>query len=160
MTTKNELIEVLPLDIFGEFIDKINYEKLDNFIKLLVAGYISKNGRLVVKRDIDVDGPSETSNFLTHIIEVGSLKIMQDNSLITSDQNNNEGAAVVTALAINISLATALKEKNVFDLDSPVYYAIPALETIISRIISHIQKAQFDSKYVQSLIDNYLLNNI
>lgn len=160
METKNELIAVLPLDTFGEFINKINYEKLDNFIKMLVAGYLSKKGRVVVKRDIDADGPSETSNFLTHIIEVGSLKIMYDNSLITSNQNNNEGGIVVTALAINISLATALKEKDVFDMDSAVYYSIPALETIIARIISHIQKAQLDSQYIKSLVDNYLLNNI
>ena len=160
MGTKNELIEVLPMDTFGEFINKINYEKLDSFVKMLVTGYISRKGSVVVKRDIDADAPSDTSNFLTHIIEVGSLKIMQENSLITSNENSNEGAAVVTALAINISMATALKEKDVFDLDSPVYYAVQTLEEIISRIISHIQNAVFDTQYVKSLTSNYLLNKI
>ena len=148
------------MDIFGEIINKINYEKLDGFVKMLVTGYISRRGSAIVKKDIDADAPSDTSNFLTHIIEVGSLNIMQDNSLITSNENSFEGAAVVSALALNISMATALKEKDVFDLDSPVYYAGPTLEAIISRIISHIQNPAFDNQYVKSLTNNYLLNKI
>lgn len=160
MTTKNELLEVLPMDIFGEFINRINFENLDKFVKMLVAGYISRRGHETVKREIDADSQSDTSNFLTHIIEVGSLKIMQESGLMTQDINKNEVIVVAVALSLNISMATALKSKDVYDLESVVYYTFTALESIFPRIFNHISNAVNNSLYVNDLVNNYLLNKI
>ena len=160
MSTKSELLELLPTNVFGEFIDQINFENLDKFVQMLVSGYVSRRSQEVVKREIDADSPSDTSNFLTHIIEVGSLKIMQDSTLISSDKDKNEGAVVVTAFSLNFSMASALKAKDVYDFDSTIYYGIPEVETIIPRIVSHLNNAVNDSLYAKSLLNNYLYNKI
>jgi hypothetical protein len=158
--TKETLLDLLPDETFVKFIDKIDFAKLDKFVQLLVAGFVSRKGQNTVKKEIDADSTSETSNFLTHIIEVGSLKILAENNLINSDGNNNEQALVVVALAMNISMATALKSKNVYNWDTPVYYDMSSLMTIFNRIATHIDNAIQDTTYTNSLVNNYLINKI
>ena len=160
MTTKSELLEFLPEETFGKFVDQINFDKLDKFVSMLVAGYVSRRGQNTVKREIDADATSDTSNFLTHIIEVGSLSVLIDNNMITSNTNENEGALVTVAVAMNISMATALKAKNIYSWDTPVYYDMPSLQTIIGRITNHVAYAMQDRGYVKPLVNNYLLNKI
>jgi len=160
MTTENQLLEFLPMDTFGRFINKINFDNLDKFVQMLVSGYISRKGQKTVKIEIDADEISDTSNFLTHIIEVGSMQILMENNMITLDGNENEGSLVSVALAMNIALASSLKLKNVYDWDSPVYYDMPSLQTIFSRIAVHINNAIKDKNYIKPLVDNYLFNKI
>ncbi len=143
-----------------QFINKINFGNLDKFVQMLVAGYVSRRGQSVVKREIGADSTSDTSNFLTHIIEVGSLKVLTDNDMIGSDRNKNERALITVGLAMNISMASALKSKNVYDLDTPVYYDMPSLKIIFDRIASHVGKTWQDSAYTKSLVSNYLMNKI
>ena len=50
--TKNEIIKVLPTDIFNGVINQINFENLDNFVNLLITRYVSSRGIEVVKREI------------------------------------------------------------------------------------------------------------
>ena len=160
MQTKKELLDALPNDIFGEILDQIDFDNLDNFIKLLVIGYITKHGEIVVKREIDEDSQSDTSNFLTHIIEVGSLKILLENNLLNIDSSRLELAILAVALGIDFSIASVLKSKNVFDLESKVYYSFEALERILPRINSHVFNAKDDNLYIKNLVNNYLLFKI
>lgn len=160
MQTKQELLEVLPNDVFGDILNQIDFNYLDNYIKLLVSGYIVKQGEIVVKREIDQDSQSDTSDFLTHLIEVGSLHILLENNLLNLQKSRLELAILSVALGIDISMATALKSKNVYDLDSKVYYAFDALENILPRIDSHVVNARIDNSYVKNLVNNYLLSKI
>jgi hypothetical protein len=134
MKTKEELLAALPNDVFGDILNQIDFDYLDKYIKLLVTGYITKNGEYIVKKEIDEDLQSDTSNFLTHLIEVGSLKILLENNLLNINTNQLELAILSVALGIDISMATVLKSKNVYDLDSNVYYSFDALEKILPRI--------------------------
>jgi hypothetical protein len=160
MQTKKELSEALPNDIFGDILDQIDFDNLDKFVNLLVSGYVTKHGEIVVKREIDEDSQSDTSNFLTHIIEVGSLKLLLENNLMNIKISQLELAILAVALGIDISMATALKSKNVYDLDSKVYYSFEALERILPRIDSHVANAKVDSSYIKNLVNNYLLFQI
>ena len=160
MQTKKELLATLPNDGFGDILDQIDFSYLDNFIKLLISGYITKYGEIIVKREIDEDSQSDTSNFLTHVIEVGSLKILLENNLLNLDTNRLELAILSVALGIDISMATVLKSKNVYDLDSEVYYAFDALERILPRIDSHVVNAKAENSYIKNLVNDYLLIKI
>ena len=158
--TKNEIIKVLPTDIFNGVINQINFENLDNFVNLLITRYVSSRGIEVVKREIENDSKSDTSNFLTHIIEVGSLIIIQESNLLSNNIDNNEIATVAVSLSLNISIATSLKSLNIFDLDTIVYYAFEALETLFPRILNHIDNSHNDNNYINGLKNNYLLSKI
>ncbi len=158
--TKNEIIKVLPTDIFNGVINQINFENLDNFVNLLITRYVSSRGSEGVKRQIENDSQSDTSNFLTHIIEVGSLIIIQESNLLSNNIDNNEIATVAVSLSLNISIATSLKSLNIFDLDTIVYYAFEALETLFPRILNHIDNSHNDNNYINGLKNNYLLSKI
>ena len=160
MQTKKELLAALPNDVFGDMLNQIDFDYLDNYIKLLVTAYITKRGETIVKKEIDEDSQSDTSNFLTHLIEVGSLKILLENNLLNIDTNQLELAILSVALGIDISMATVLKSKNVYDLDSNVYYSFDALERILPRIDSHIFNAKADNSYIKNLVNDYLLFKI
>jgi hypothetical protein len=160
MQTKKELLDTLPNDVFGDILDQIDFSYLDNFIKLLISGYITKHGEIIVKREIDEDSQSDTSNFLTHVIEVGSLKILLENNLLNLETKRLELAILSVALGIDISMATVLKSKNVYDLDSKVYYSFDALERILPRIDSHVVNAKDDNAYIKNLVNDYLLFKI
>jgi hypothetical protein len=158
--TKNEILKVLPNDIFNEIINQINFVNLDNFVNNLISGYVSKRGVEVVKREIKNDSQSDTSNFLTHIIEVGSLIIIQESNLLSNNIDNNEITTVAVSLSLNISIATSLKSLDLFDLDTIVYYAFDALETLFPRILNHINNSLYDNNYINGLKNNYLLSKI
>lgn len=158
--TKNEILKVLPDDIFNEIISQINFDNLDNFVNNLILGYVSKRGKDIVRKEIQDDSQSDTSNFLTHIIEVGSLIIIEESNLISSNTDNNELATVAVSLSINISIATSLKSLDLFDLDTIVYYAFEALETLFPRILNHINNSLYDNYYIEGLKNNYLISKI
>jgi len=128
---------------------------------MLVAGHIARRGSNTVRSEIDSnDSSSLTYTFLTHIIEVGSLKILSDCKLITTDREVMHVNSFVMALSMNISMASSLKAKGVFDSDLPVFFAMEPLEILIERIVNHIENALIDSTYINSLVKNYLLNKI
>lgn len=158
--TKNEILKALPNDIFDEIINQINFENLDNFVNTLISGYVSKRGEKVVRREIQNDSQSDTSNFLTHIIEVGSLIIIHESNLISNNIDDNEITTIAVSLSLNISIATTLKALDLFDLDTIVYYAFEALETLFPRILEHINNSSYDNNYINGLKNNYLLNKI
>ena len=158
--TKNEILKVLPNDIFNEIINQINFVNLDDFVNKLISGYVSKRGLEVVRREIQKDSQSDTSNFLTHIIEVGSLIIIQESNLISNNKDINEATTVAVSLSLNISIATSLKALDLFDLETIVYYAFEALETLFPRILDHINNSHYDNNYINGLKNNYLLNKI
>lgn len=161
MTTKNEILQLLPVEQFGDLLEKVDFENLDKFVRMLIAGFVSRRGATVVRSDIEADDSStETSTFLSHVIEVGSLKILNDSKLITPYRNVNEAAAFAVALSMNISMATSLKAKGVYDLDIPVFFAMPPLEILVARVINHLGNASNDSSYINSLVKNYLLHKI
>jgi hypothetical protein len=64
------------------------------------------------------------------------------------------------ALGIDISMATVLKSKNVYDLDSKVYYSFEALERILPRIDSHVVNSKVDNSYIKNLVNDFLLFKI
>ncbi len=158
--TKNEILKVLPDDVFHEIINQINFVNLDDFVNKLISGYVSKRGIEVVRREIQKDSQSDTSNFLTHIIEVGSLIIIQESNLISNNKDINEATTVAVSLSLNISIATSLKALDLFDLETIVYYAFEALETLFPRILDHINNSHYDNNYINGLKNNYLLNKI
>lgn len=158
--TKNEIIKVLPNEIFHEIINKIDFENLDSFVRWLITSYVSKKGAKFVEIEIQNDNDSETSNFITHIIEVGSLLLLNENNLISNNSDDNEIATIAISLSLNISIATSLKSLNLFDLDTIVYYAFEAIETLFPRILKHIENSLNDNNYVNNLKNNYLLSKI
>jgi hypothetical protein len=143
MTVK-EILDGFGLpDEYQPTIQLIDFEKLENFVSLLVDSLIAKFKKERVKLEIDMDNPnSAVCGLLTHIIEVGGIKIISDNHLETNDSEKLQISVIVVSFALNFSLAKELRARNLYDLDSYNYYNLDALGIIIERLLKHVQSGE------------------
>ena len=76
MELKNTINELNFPDEYQKIINQVNLEKANDFVKAMLNTIVNKYGSQTVKNEIERDSSnSPISNHLTHIIEVGGLKI-------------------------------------------------------------------------------------
>lgn len=161
MTTREEILNKFRANIAQSIVNKVDYESLDKFVAGLISGFAYLIGKETMIKEIDSDSSTaETSIFFTHIIEVGSLKILLDNDLLFLDEESREVAIILVSFSMNISLAKTLSKKNIFHTQA--YYNENAIETLIMRIKNHVSEfsKHNDKRYISSLIDDYLYSKI
>ena len=160
LKTRKEVLEILPVEPYGRYLDRMDFDKMEKFVQMLVAGYVAKKGKAVVKSDIDLDRASDTINFVAHIVEVGTLKILNDNNLLGLSDNQRKDAIIAVGFSINNCMARALQAKGVYFSISPIYFSLDAMATLLERTSVHVDNSIGNSGYINSLVANYLLNKI
>ena len=118
-----ENIENLDLtDKYQDVVDKIDLDKLTDFVKAMLNTIVRRYGIENVSTEIRLDNPnSKVSTHLTHIIEVGGLKIISDNKFNINERNNFQNIIVAVALVLNCSLAIELKNLKKIHLLNFIY---------------------------------------
>lgn len=150
---------------YQDIIDTIDLEKANDFVKAMVNSIIRKYGFEFVKNEIELDNSnSKISTHLTHIIEVGGLKIISDNKLnINNDRDFGDIIVSVTYL-LNCSLAIELKNLKVYDGNTSNYYSEDAMYNIFQRLAKHTYNGmQFSNGleyYANLMIFNNLINEL
>ena len=152
MTIKETFLSLGAGSSHHETAERIDFDALDQFVGLFIFSYISRRGKDVIKRELESDALSETTTFLTRMIDVGTVEFLSENKLISADDEDNNELAMTTALAINISLAANLKEMGVNDPGSNVFFDIPSLYILVERIEEFIKNSLLDEKYISSLV--------
>jgi len=130
---------------------------LDKFVAMFIHSYINRRGKEVVKEELATDSLSETTTFLTRLIDVGTLQFLSENKLISFNKQNNEDLAMVVALGINISMASVLKEMGVNDIGSNVFFDIAVLYVLVERVFDFIKESLKDDGYIFSLVSVNLM---
>lgn len=125
-------------DRYQDVTDKIDLIKANDFVKAMLNTIIRKYGIQNVSNEIRRDNSnSKVSTHLTHIIEVGGLKIISDNKLNIHDRDNFQNIIVAVAFVLNCSLAIELKNLNIYDGNTSNYYGNDAILVIIQRLAKH-----------------------
>jgi hypothetical protein len=157
MTTKETFLQLGAGDTYHEIAERINFDELDKFVAMFIHSYISRRGKDVVKEELAADALSETTTFLTRIIDVGTVQFLSENKLISFNKQNNEDLAMVVALGINISMASVLKEMGVNDIGSNVFFDIAILYVLVERVFGFIKESLQDDGYIFSLVSVNLM---
>lgn len=123
---------------YQQHIDKIELEKVTDFVKAMLNSIVNKYGKEKLLAEIQYDNPSsEISNHLTHIIEVGGLKIISDNNLLVNDNPDFQHMIVAVIFTLNCSLAIEAKNLNVYSGPKSHYYNSDAILNLANRLARH-----------------------
>ena len=138
MELKNTINELNFPDEYQKIINQVNLEKANDFVKAMLNTIVNKYGSQTVKNEIERDSSnSPISNHLTHIIEVGGLKIISDNKLYKNRQDEFQDIIISVVFVLNCSLAIELKNLNLYNGDTSNYYGNDAILTIAKRLAKH-----------------------
>ncbi|WP_318640925.1 hypothetical protein [Flavobacterium ardleyense] len=146
---------------YQDVINKIDLNKTNDFVKAMLNTIVKKYGISNVGSEIRFDNSnSKVSTHLTHIIEVGGLKIISDNNLNIDDKNNFQNIIVAVALVLNCSLAIELKNLKIYDGRSSNYYNNDALLTIVQRLANHTISGMSYSNGFEHHATLMIMNNL
>jgi hypothetical protein len=160
MTTKGTFLSLGAGDSYHEIAENFDFDALDEFVTVFITTYINRRGRNIVKEELSSDSLSETTTFLTRMIEVGSVQFLSENKLIGFNKKKNDDLAMVTALGINISMATVLQAEGVDELGANIFFSIDAVFGLVERVVDHIKNSIGDSTYIFSLVSYNLMGLI
>jgi FKBP-type peptidyl-prolyl cis-trans isomerase (trigger factor) len=123
---------------YKNVIDEINLEKSNDFVKAMLNTIINKYGSQTVRNEIERDNSnSPISNHLSHIIEVGGLKVISDNKLNINDNEEFQDIIVSVVIVLNCSIAIELKNLNLYNGNTSNYYGNDAILTLAKRLAKH-----------------------
>lgn len=147
----------------------LSLDKLNAFINKHISSLILKYGLPRVQSSIDSDNNpnSPVIKFITSLMEIGMLHELFHQSFASINSNVLNQRLEYLAWAINISVATNLKENGVMRIPAiangqiNIYYTWDNMEIIIRRIMpiaSQIDGAVPDE--VNGYIDNLINENL
>ena len=165
-------------------LDRIEMSELDKFTSLYVDLLVAKFSFQTVRRVIVMDGGvDEIVNLITHIVEVGAVKIIAENYLLSHpseglvdslflkkvlggvSSEEIETASIAAVLALNISLAAALRKRNLYTDSNCFYYSFDIVQILVSRVVNHLTPCiQFGAEILGELsnqmVKMYLTNKL
>ena len=160
MTTKETFLSLGAGDSHHETAERFDFDALDEFVAMFITTYINRRGKDVVKEELSSDSLSETTTFLTRMIDVGTVQFLSENKLISFNVSKNNDLAMVTALSINISMATVLQAQGANELGGNIFFSIDAVYGLVERIMDHIKNSLGDDSYIFSLVSYNLMGLI
>ena len=160
MTTKETFLSLGAGAAYHETAVRFDFDALDKFVAMLVTTYINKRGKELIKKELSEDVLSETTTFLTRMIDVGTVQFLSENKLISFNVVKNNDLAMVTALSINISMATVLQAQGADELGGNIFFSIDAVYGLIERVMDHIKNSLGDDSYIFSLVSYNLMGLI
>ena len=150
---------------YQKYIDKIDLEKANDFVKAMLNSMVSKYGKDKVIREIRIDSSnSKISDHLTHIIEVGGLKVIADNDLLIDDRIEFQHMIVAVIFTLNCSLAIESSNLNIYQGPKSHYYNSDAILSLANRLARHTIKGRQDSigfeYFANLMVMEYLISEL
>lgn len=139
MDIRNKINSIGYSGIGLELIKNINLERTQSKIKSYVNYAIIKFGRENLKSAILLDdGSLPESTYITHIIEVGALKIIDDNNLIDIFKSELTYVLPWLVITLNCILADALESEKLYNEGLNYYFNRDSMEIITERLQRHV----------------------
>ncbi|SRR5258706_13849480 len=160
MTTKETFLSLGAGSSHHETAEMIDFHALDEFVNMLVTIYINRRGTEIVKEELSTESLCETTIFLTRMIDVGTVQFLSENHLISINEAGNDELALVTALAINISMASVLYAQGAVEPGANVFFAITTVYDLVDRVVEHIKNSLQDDGYIFSLVSYNLMGPV
>lgn len=128
---------------YKQHIEKIDLEKLSDFVRAMLNSIARTYGIERLEHEIRRDSSdSIISDHLTHIIEVGGLKIISDNELLVENDIELHRMILAVVITLNCSLAIEAENLGVYFGPTSHYYNHDAILELSKRLSSHINKGR------------------
>ncbi|WP_073282541.1 hypothetical protein [Hymenobacter psychrotolerans] len=115
--------------------NKVSQVELEQLISKIISGLLRKFGQKTVFNGANSEADSEVNNILTHVIEVGSIKVMKDKGLISNNDDELLMASLGTAWLMNVALGNVLNNNDLLRVyTGNGYYQQAAVQTLANRI--------------------------
>jgi hypothetical protein len=115
--------------------NKISQAELEQLASKIVKGLLKKFGQKTVTNGASSETDNEVNRILTHVIEVGGIKVMKDKGLVSSNDNDLLMASLGTAWLMNVALGNVLSNNNLLKVyTGNGYYKQEAVQTLANRI--------------------------
>ena len=146
---------------YQKHIDKVNLPKANDFVKAMLNTIVLKYGKEKVKREIDLDDSnSKISTHLTHIIEVGGLKIISDNILTVTETTDFKNMIIGVVFLLNCSLSIELNKLNLYSGSKSNYYNNDAIVLIANRLANHTIRGKNYSQGLEYYANMMIFDNL
>jgi hypothetical protein len=158
MTTKETFLSLAIGASSHETAEMVDFDALDQFVSMFIGGYTNRRGAEIIREELAADALSETTTFLTRMVEVGTVQFLSENSLLYGNEEETNDLASVVAHGINISMASELQRKGLDPHGANIFFGIEALYGLIGRVIVHINDSRNQEGYIFSLVSLNLVN--
>ncbi|HEV7333675.1 MAG TPA: hypothetical protein VGN63_21755 [Flavisolibacter sp.] len=146
MNTKQILLEnILITPGIAETIDKINFTRLEEFVTELFSVFVNNRGPEAVKYDLNYDVQTPTDAFISNMVEVGSVQLLQENNLLHDEQFID--ALYIIISAINIVVAEFLRTYTIADVVSYRYFDADPQYVILERAVEQVEQIHNQSGF-------------
>ncbi|MFI5128382.1 MAG: hypothetical protein ACHQFX_00260 [Chitinophagales bacterium] len=119
---------------------------------------MNRRGAEIIREELASDSLSETTTFLTRLIDVGAVQFLSENSLMHGSEEQTIELAAVVAHGINISMATELRLNGLDEHGANIFFDVNALYGLIGRVVVHINDSRHQEGYIFSLVSLNLVN--
>lgn len=113
---------------------------LQKFCAKILYGLVRKYGIENVTRGVLSEEDSDVNNVLTFVIELGSIKVMHDNNLVVSDENELLKRSLGVSFSINLALASVLQYHLKLENKQGGHYNQVASSELAERVFNHNRK--------------------
>lgn len=143
------------------FIKYINLDNVEKMVNFYISQLVENSDKEYLINEIEQDSYfSETSTYLTHMIEIGGLLVMNLNKF---DEIFNKQAiygSSTVAIVINCCLATVLYNHGLINEDKVMYYKNDALIEIAQRLANHYSIGKNSPIGIENYANQLAINNL
>ena len=138
MNTKEILLEnMLVTPGIAETMEKIDFARLEKFVTGTFTVFVANRGLDAVRYDLNYDVQTPTDAFISNMIEVGSVQLLQENGLLHDEQFID--ALYIIISAINIVFAEFLRTHAIADVVSYRYFDADPQYVLLERAVEKVE---------------------
>jgi hypothetical protein len=147
MNTKEILQEnILITPGIAETLEKIDFIRLEEFVTELFSVFVANRGLEAVKYDLNYDVQTPTDAFISNMINVGSVQLLQENRLLHDEQYID--ALYIIISAINIVVAEFLRRNQIANVASYRYFDADPQYVLLERAVEKVEEMHLQAGYV------------
>ncbi len=142
---------------YAHLLRNLNFDGINSFVKDLLNRYLKKVPRMTFFSDIHDEHytQNDTMNFLTHIVEIGSLKFIFENDLV--NRMGGLRAANFSNEVLDYALATNLSKLGF--LNRQETYFGSSISEIEQRVFNFLSEMNSQgTPLTKNIVDHYLKN--
>lgn len=144
MTTKETLLDnIQATETIVALIDKINFKRLEDFVKAELFSFVDTRGFDAVHYDLNYDVQTPTDAFILNLLEQGSVQLLTENGLVEDDRFID--ALYVIISAINIVVAQFLKKNKIAEVTSYRYFDADPQYVLLERAVEQVAQLRNDN---------------
>lgn len=161
MNLQNKLDRLNLSDRSERFITYINLDNVERMVNMYISMLVENNDKHYLISEIENDNPySEISTYLTHLIEIGGLLVMNLNKFHDTFGKDAIYATSTVAIVINCCLPTVLKNYGLIESDKLMYYNNEALLQIAERLANHYNRGMNMPIGIENYANQLAMSNL